>query len=269
VTVLTERPSASIGEPQQSLTPDIAVSIDAVSKNFGTRSDSVLALDSVSLQVHRGEFVCVVGASGCGKSTLLNLIAGLDAPSSGSVEVHDERTALMFQEAALFPWLTVEENVDFPLRNRGLARAERRETVASLLNSVQLEGFAKRRPHELSGGMRQRVALARALAQDAGVLLMDEPFGSLDAMIRDLLDLELERIWQRRRLTIVLVTHDVREAVRLGSRVLLMSSRPGRVADEFAIDLERPRLVDSPDVARLATEITGRLAAEVLPYARL
>lgn len=256
-----------------SAAPDLSnstvVSLDNVSKRFGAGPDAVQALDTVSLQVHQGEFVCIVGASGCGKSTLLNLVAGLDTPSTGTIGVQSQRTALMFQEAALFPWLTVEENVEFPLRTRGMGRAARRQTVASLLDSVQLGGFARRRPHELSGGMRQRVALARALAQDAGVLLMDEPFGSLDAMIRDLLDLELERLWRRAGLTILLVTHDVREAVRLGSRVLLLSSRPGRLAAEFPIDLERPRLLDSPEVARIATEITGRLAAEVRPYARL
>jgi NitT/TauT family transport system ATP-binding protein len=247
----------------------VVVALEHISKRFGAGVEAVQALDNISLQVRQGEFVCIVGASGCGKSTLLNLVAGLDTPTSGAIRVDSQRTALMFQEAALFPWLTVAENVEFPLRTRGVGRAERRRTIEALLDSVQLNGFAKRRPHELSGGMRQRVALARALAQDAGILLMDEPFGSLDAMIRDLLDLALERLWSRNKMTILLVTHDVREAVRLGSRVLLFSSRPGRVAAEFPIDLERPRLTDSPEVARIATEITGRLAAEVLPYARL
>ncbi len=253
--------------PQAAMPP--AISIRNVSKRFGAGDQAVHALENVSLQVQPGELVCIVGASGCGKSTLLSLVAGLDMPTAGSIEVESQGTALMFQEAALFPWLTVEENVEFPLRTRGIGRRERKERVASLLESVQLDGFAKRRPHELSGGMRQRTALTRALAQDAGVLLMDEPFGALDAMIRELLDLELERLWRRTGMTILLVTHDVREAVRLGSRVLLFSSRPGRLVGEFPIDLDRPRLLDSPEVAVLATEIIGRLSAEVAPYARL
>jgi NitT/TauT family transport system ATP-binding protein len=247
----------------------VLVSLQHVSKSFGFGSGRVQALEDVSLEVRQGELVCIVGASGCGKSTLLSLIAGLDKPSTGTIQIQSQRTALMFQDSALFPWLTVEENVEFPLRTRGIGRAERRRRIAELLESVQLTGFARRRPHELSGGMRQRVALARALAQDAGVLLMDEPFGSLDAMIRDLLDRELERLWAVSGLTILLVTHDVREAVRLGSRIVLLSSRPGRVASDLAVELPRPRSPDSPEVARLATVVTGRLAAGVLPYAQL
>src|SRR5262249_60788180 len=167
----------------------------------------------------------------CGKSTLLNLAAGLDAPTAGTVRV-DGRTALMFQEAALFPWLTVSRNVDLALRLRHRPARERAARVAELLDVVQLTGVADKRPHELSGGMRQRVALARALAQEADVLLMDEPFGALDAMTRDVLHEELERAWSETGLTVIFVTHNVREAVRLGDRVILLSSRPGRVAEE-------------------------------------
>jgi NitT/TauT family transport system ATP-binding protein len=272
--ILEFRPSAPAVElpaPASVGTGDgrLAVQIEHVTKRFGHGTESVLALSDVSIEIRAGEFLCIVGASGCGKSTLLNLVAGLDSATEGAVQVWSERTALMFQESALFPWLTVQENIDFPLRMRKIPATERRHTVASLLESVHLTGFERKRPHELSGGMRQRVALARALAQDAGVLLMDEPFGSLDAMIRELLDLELERLWAERGLTVIFVTHDVREAVRLGSRVLLLSSRPGRIAAEFGVDIERPRRVESAEVATLTAIITDCLGAEVSRGARL
>jgi NitT/TauT family transport system ATP-binding protein len=240
-----------------------AVSLAAISKVFGTRSDATPALDRVSLTVERGEFVCVLGASGCGKSTLLNLVAGLDRPSAGTLEVATERPALMFQEAALFPWLTAQGNVELALKLDGTPKAERRARVHELLTLVNLGEFGARRPHELSGGMRQRVALARALAQRSDLLLMDEPFGALDAMTRDLLHDELEALWTSTDLTVLFVTHNVREAVRLGDRVILLSSRPGRVAHEYPIDIPRPRRIDSPEVASLAAEITDRLREEV------
>ena len=170
----------------------VALRLDGVTKRHGVGEDSVVALDTMSLSVTAGEFVCVVGASGCGKSTMLNLVAGLDTPSAGQVQVQGGRPALMFQESALFPWLTVEENVAFPLQMQGVPRGERKQRVAELLAMVHLEKFGRRRPHELSGGMKQRVALARALAQRANVLLMDEPFAALDAMMRDHLHCELE-----------------------------------------------------------------------------
>jgi NitT/TauT family transport system ATP-binding protein len=213
-----------------------------------------------------GEFVCLIGASGCGKSTLLSLVAGLDAPTSGEVSTGGRRVALMFQESALFPWLTAAKNVEMPLRASGVARAERRERVAELLDLVQLSAFGDKRPHELSGGMRQRVALARALAQDADVLLMDEPFGALDAMTRDLLHEVLEGIWRRRQLTILFVTHEVREAVRLGDRVVLLSSRPGRVIGEFPVEFGRPRGMDSADTVGLAIKIKDRLREEIVRH---
>lgn len=240
----------------------VAVSIRGVSKVFSTGGASLLALHQVSLDVAPGEFVCLVGASGCGKSTLLNLVAGLEKPTRGRVEAA-ARTTLLFQEAALFPWLTVAGNVDLALRLRGIPKSARRDRVADLLTLVRLGGFADRRPHALSGGMRQRAALARALAQDADVLLMDEPFGALDAMTRDLLHDELERVWRDRHLTVLFVTHNVREAVRLGDRVLLLSSRPGRVVDEFSIQLPRPRRIESPELATVAAEIIDRLRLEV------
>ncbi len=243
------------------------VRIENVSKTYGSGSNALLALDRVSLDVQQGEFVCLLGASGCGKSTLLSLVAGLDQISSGSLDTGDRKVALMFQEAALFPWLSVSGNVELPLRLQGLGKAERRKRAGELLEVVRLSGFADKRPHELSGGMRQRVALARALAQNADILLMDEPFGALDAMTRDILHDELERIWREQNLTVLFVTHNVREAVRLGDRVILLSSRPGRVIEDFAIKHPRPRRIDSPEVSGQAAEITDRLRAEVARHA--
>jgi NitT/TauT family transport system ATP-binding protein len=238
------------------------IALADVSKAFGTSRDAVVALDHIDLEVRRGEFLCVVGASGCGKSTMLNLIAGLDQPTVGKVSV-EGRPALMFQEAALFPWLSVVDNVALPLRLRGVGRTARRARAAELLETVHLGGQEHRRPHELSGGMRQRVALARSLAQDADILLMDEPFGALDAMTRDLLHDELERVWSETGLTVVFVTHNVREAARLADRIVLLTSRPGRVAAEFVVDNPRPRRIDSPEVSTLAAEVTDRLREEV------
>jgi NitT/TauT family transport system ATP-binding protein len=243
------------------------VRLAGVSKTFGRGSSAVRALDQISLQVPPGEFTCLIGASGCGKSTLLNLVAGLEQPTSGEVSVSG-RVALMFQEPALFPWLTAAGNIDLALRARGLGRAERRQRTAELLDVVRLDGFGGKRPHELSGGMRQRVALARALAQDADVLLMDEPFGALDAMTRDVLHDELDRVWAGRQLTILFVTHNVQEAVRLGDRVVVLSSRPGRVVDQFDVPIERPRRIDSAPVAERAAQITDRLREEMSHGAR-
>jgi NitT/TauT family transport system ATP-binding protein len=240
-----------------------AVRLTGVSKAYGTGTGALLALDQISLKVTSGEFVSILGASGCGKSTLLSLIAGLDRPTLGTIDVGGARVGLMFQESALFPWLTVTGNVELALRTRGVPKAERRARTAELLDVVHLGDFARKRPHELSGGMRQRVAIARALAQDSDVLLMDEPFGALDAMTRDLLHDELERIWSGRSLTVMFVTHNVREAVRLGDRVILLSSRPGTVVAEFPVPLDRPRRIDDPAVATLAAGITDRLREEV------
>ena len=245
-----------------------AVAIQDVRKVFGHGPGAVVALDGVSLDVAPGEFVCLLGPSGCGKSTLLNLVADLDKPTSGRVDVRANRTALMFQEAALFPWLTVRGNIELALKLGGTPRERRRERSEQLLEMVHLMDFAKKRPHELSGGMRQRGALARALAQDSQVLLMDEPFGALDAMTRDLLHDELETLWRTTGKTVLFVTHNVREAIRLGDRVVLLSSRPGRVADITPVRIERPRRIDSPEVATLAATITDRLREEMERHAR-
>ncbi len=241
---------------------DPRISLQGVSKVFGFAGDTVRALDTISLEVRPKEFLCLIGASGCGKTTLLNLIAGLDRPTTGQIDRPSDGCALMFQESALFPWLTARRNVELPLRLAGLSKAERRRRVDELLKLVHLADFAEKRPHELSGGMRQRVALARALAQDREVLLMDEPFGALDAITRDLLHDELERVWQDTGLSIVFVTHNVREAVRLGDRVVMLTSRPGRIADEFWIDVPRPRR-DATALATASAEITDRLREEV------
>jgi NitT/TauT family transport system ATP-binding protein len=245
-----------------------AVRIDHVSKVYGTEGNSLHALDDITLHVAPGEFVCLLGASGCGKSTLLNLVAGLDRPTAGSIDTGARRTGLMFQESALFPWLTARGNVELPLKIRKVPRAERRRKADELLDLVNLGAFGDKLPHELSGGMRQRVALARSLAQEADVLLMDEPFGALDAMTRDVLHDELERIWRETGVTVVFVTHNVREAVRLGDRVILLSSRPGRIVEEYPIGIPRPRRLDSAEVAEQARVITDRLKEEVRRHGR-
>jgi NitT/TauT family transport system ATP-binding protein len=239
-----------------------ALSVDRLSVAFAHDDQLLLALEGATFEVKRGEFVCVVGASGSGKSTLLNVLAGLDRPSSGRAHVHG-RVAMIFQEAALLPWLTAAGNVELALELRGIKAPERRALAYDLLARVHLGGFEQRRPHELSGGMKQRVALARALAQDADVLLMDEPFAALDAISRDLLHEELERIWRESRLTVLFVTHNAREAVRLGDRVMVFTSRPGRVAHEIHVDLPRPRSLDSPELAVIAGRITERLKHEM------
>lgn len=239
--------------------PPAAVRLAEVTKRFGKGAASVAALGPLSLTVAAGEFVCVVGVSGCGKSTLLSLIAKLDKPTSGSVDTGDHRIAMMFQEPALFPWLTAADNVEMALRARAIPRRLRRATARELLHTVGLSESADRRPHQLSGGMQQRVALARALAQDADVLLMDEPFAALDALTRDRLQAELERIVLSRNLTVVFVTHNVREAVRLADRVVLLSQRPASVIEQFAVPLPRPRDINTAEVAELAAHITEQL----------
>ncbi|MGO8874026.1 MAG: ABC transporter ATP-binding protein [Acidimicrobiales bacterium] len=266
----------TVHEPTRAHPRAPSVSLAGVSKRHGNGHDGVVALQDISLTVARGEFVCLVGASGCGKTTLLNLVAGLDRPTVGTVDVAvgaasadgeatetGTGTAMLFQDSALFPWLTVAANVELPLRLRGVGKVERRAVADDLLGRVHLGGFGSKRPHELSGGMRQRVALARALAQDAGLLLMDEPFGALDAITRDLLHDELESLWTDRGFTVLFVTHNVREAARLGDTIVLLTSRPGRVAATYPVDLPRPRRIDSAEIAGLAATVTDQLRAEV------
>lgn len=246
------------------------LNIQKVSKYFKSKQGRVQALKDVSFEVSSGEFLCLLGPSGCGKSTLLNLIAGLDKVNGGLICADDVRIAgtgtdrvMMFQDPTLFPWLNVVDNVAFGLSMAGMGPRERREIADHYLQMVHLSHFRDAAVHELSGGMKQRVALARALALDPAVLLMDEPFAALDAQTRDLLHLELQDIWSKTNKTIVFVTHNVREAIRLGDRVLLMSARPGSVKREFPIDLPRPRELEDHGLVDLARVIVGELRIEV------
>jgi len=253
------------------LSPVSKVGLDEICLSYRTQSgERLLALDHINLQVRAGEFLCIVGPSGCGKSTLLHLIAGLHAQTSGQVLVDGHPVQgpgtdriLIFQEHGLFPWLTVAENVKFGMKMKGVPKAERIEKMRHYLRLVHLAKFEKSYIHQLSGGMKQRVAIARALATEPDVLLMDEPFAALDAQTRDLLHDELERIWNETGRTIIFVTHNVREAVRLGDRVVLLTFRPGRVKSEFPVTLPRPRSLEDPEVALAAREVLDELREEI------
>lgn len=244
----------------------MSVSVQGISKRFTGAATTVDALIDVDLDISTGQFVTLVGASGCGKSTLLNIVAGLELPDAGQVTVDGNRVfepgpdrAMVFQDGALFPWLTVVKNVEFGLKRIGVNGRERRERAMATLEAVELSTFADSCIHELSGGMRQRVAIARALAPEPKVLLMDEPFSALDAQTREDLYVELQRIWTRTKATILLVTHNVREAVTLGDRVVLLRRpAPGcsSVQAEFAVDLPRPRYIDDPEVSKVAKQIS-------------
>jgi sulfonate transport system ATP-binding protein len=263
---LTGRHRSSATEELQVIAPS-KLAIENVSKSFRGASGSVLALDRVSLNVAEAEFVCLVGASGCGKTTLLNIIAGLEKPDSGLVLADGKPVTgpgrerlVMFQEPALFPWLTVLGNVLFGLKLKpNLTSKDRRDVASYYLELVGLSRFERANIHELSGGMKQRVSLARALAPNPRVLLMDEPFAALDALTREQLYGDIQRIWKARRKTIVFVTHNVREAACLGDRVLLFAPHPGRIHEEFTVDLPRPRDINSVDLAAYATRITKAL----------
>jgi len=247
------------------------VGLNDICLSYRTQTgEKLLALDHINLQVRAGEFLCIVGPSGCGKSTLLHLIAGLQAPTSGQISVEGKPVQgpgtdriLIFQDHGLFPWLTVGQNVEFGMKMKGVEKAERLEKTRQYLRLVHLAKFENSYIHQLSGGMRQRVAIARALATEPDVLLMDEPFAALDAQTRDLLHDELERIWTDTGRTIIFVTHNVREAVRLGDRVVLLTFRPGRVKSEFPIELPRPRHLEDLEVASTAREILNELREEI------
>jgi len=264
-------PAGTVVLPVEPVSATPKVWLKDVSVAYRTENGSTLvALDQINLRVQSGEFLCIVGPSGCGKSTLLHLIAALQKPTSGSIVVDDEYVTtpgtdriMIFQEHGLFPWLTVGENVEFGMKMKGLSREEREEKTRYYLRLVHLAQFKDSRPHQLSGGMRQRVALARALATEPDVLLMDEPFAALDAQTRDMLHDELERIWAETGRTIIFVTHNVREAVRLGDRVVLLSFRPGRVKEEFVVSLPRPRYLEEVEVARTARQILDSLRDEI------
>jgi NitT/TauT family transport system ATP-binding protein len=269
---LHSKESSSVSEELQVVAPS-KLAIDNVSKSFKSASGLVQALDRVSLQVGEGEFVCLVGASGCGKTTLLNIIAGLEKPDSGAVMADGKPVTapgrdrlVMFQEAALFPWLDALGNVLFGLKLKpNLRPKDRLEIAKYYLELVELSRFEHANIHELSGGMKQRVALARALAPNPRVLLMDEPFAALDALTREQLYGDIQRIWKARRKTIVFVTHNVREAVCLGDRVLLFSPHPGRIQEEFVIELPRPRDLNSVELAEYASRIMRSLKAFTQP----
>ena len=247
------------------------LSLRGVGKSFrNARGDVVRAVTDVSLDIGSGEFVCLIGPSGCGKTTLLNMMAGLDAPSEGDVLLDGRPVtgpgpdrAMLFQEPALFPWMSVRRNVEFALKLIGVPKDQRGERAMFWLQKVHLRRFADAQPHELSGGMRQRAALARALACEPSVLLADEPFASLDAQTREILQQELQRVWAETRNTFVFVTHNVREAVFLADRVLLMSAPPGTMLEEQRISAPRPRDFEDVLLSKVVVDVHGHLIKEV------
>ena len=240
--------------------------IQGVDKTYTLGDQRIEALRGANLTVHKGEFVCLIGASGCGKSTLLRIVAGFEQPSAGSALMWSKPIAqpgpdrgMVFQDYGLFPWLTVRENIAFGPKSRGLGQAEVRDIVERFVSLVGLTRFADAHPHQLSGGMKQRVAIARVLANDAEVVLMDEPFGALDAMTRERLQDELLDLWQRTGLTVLFVTHSIEEAIFLADRVVVMEPGPGRIASEHRITLPRPRDVSSPEFNDVRRDLSSRL----------
>jgi ABC-type nitrate/sulfonate/bicarbonate transport system ATPase subunit len=252
------------------------LSVRGVSKQFtigaGSAATRIDALHGIDVEVQKGEFVCLLGASGCGKSTLLRIVAGFEQPSEGAVTMYGApivapgpERGMVFQDYGLFPWLTVRENIAFGPRERGIARSHVDAIADRFTGMVGLQKFASYYPAQLSGGMKQRVAIARVLANDCELLLMDEPFGALDALTRERLQAELLDIWQQTRLTVLFVTHSVEEAVFLANRVLVMSAGPGRISDDIRIDLPRPRDVSSPEFNDVRRALTGRLTSHLAP----
>ena len=251
----------------------IKIDVRRLSKSFSLGGVNLEALQNINLKVHDGEFCCVVGPSGCGKTTLLRILAGLESPTAGSVEIGSgpgdrPLNAMVFQEQSVFPWMTVDQNVAYGLHMRGVAAARTRDVTADLLAKVGLSAFARAYPHQLSGGMKQRVAVARAFAVDPEVLLMDEPFAALDEQSKVILQDELLKIWEGTRKTVVYITHSIDEAVALGDRVVVMTARPGRIKAEIDVDLARPRLVHElkgrPEFARIVGRVWGLLKDEVV-----
>ena len=247
------------------------LTVRGVTKRFPIGDDEVEALAPVDVAIPKGEFVCLIGASGCGKSTLLRIIAGFEEPTTGEVSINRKAIAgpgsdrgMVFQDYALFPWMTVRQNIGFGPRQRGWPREKIDETADEFVRMVGLERFADRYPNQLSGGMKQRVAIARVLANDANILLMDEPFGALDALTREQLQNELLQIWKRTGVTIIFVTHSVEEAVLLADRVLVMSAGPGLIDSDVRIDLPRARDVSSPEFNALRRNISQRLTSHLV-----
>jgi nitrate ABC transporter ATP-binding subunit len=248
------------------------LTIRGVTKRFAVGDDEVEALAPVDLTIPQGQFVCLIGASGCGKSTLLRIIAGFEEPTTGEALIHGKPITgpgsdrgMVFQDYALFPWMTVRENISFGPRQRQLPRGEIKSITDEFIRMVGLERFADRYPSQLSGGMKQRVAIARVLANNANILLMDEPFGALDALTREQLQHELLQIWARTGVTTIFVTHSVEEAVLLADRVLVMSAGPGRIDSDFRIELPRPRDVSSPEFNVLRRDVAQRLTSHLAP----
>lgn len=246
------------------------VILEGVEKKYPTGDTEVLALTDINLGIEEGEFICLLGPSGCGKSTLLRIIAGLLPETGGGITINGKRVvgpgperAMVFQDYALFPWMTVEENVEFGLEARGIPVEERRSVSSNLLKVVGLSDFAKRYPHHLSGGMKQRVSIARALAVEPDLLLMDEPFGALDAQTRSVLQDELLRIWRQYRKTVIFVTHSIDEAIYLADRVVVMTARPGRIKEIVVIDQDRPRDLGTPELGRCQRRVRELLTEEI------
>ncbi|MGZ8155789.1 MAG: ABC transporter ATP-binding protein [Burkholderiales bacterium] len=246
------------------------LAVHDVSKVFQIGEEQVEALREVNLVIGKGEFVCLIGASGCGKSTLLRIIAGFEQPSSGHVDIYGHSVSgpgsdrgMVFQDYALFPWLTVRDNIAFGPRQKGLPVTRVREITDEFVSMVGLTAFAERFPSQLSGGMKQRVAIARVLANEANILLMDEPFGALDALTREQLQDELLQIWARTGVTVIFVTHSVEEATLLADRVVVMTAGPGRIESDTLIDLERSRDVSSPAFNEVRRGLTRRLTSHL------
>ncbi|WP_039763538.1 ABC transporter ATP-binding protein [Caldicellulosiruptor sp. DIB 104C] len=253
----------------------MALMIENVSKRFQSKNKEINVLEKINLEVQNGEFICILGPSGCGKSTLLNIIAGLEKPTEGKVFLNGREVlspgpdrVVMFQESALFPWLKVIDNVEFGMKIRGVPKKERNERALKYLKMVHLTKFKDVYVHQLSGGMKQRVALARALTLDSEVLLMDEPFAALDSQTKNILLLELQRIWWETKKTIIFVTHNIEEAVLLADKVVVMSSNPGKIKKVFEIRLARPRLLDNPDIVYMISAIMKELKDEVEKIAK-
>ncbi len=248
------------------------IAVRGLRKHFTdiSRQEQIVALDGIDLEIGDDEFLTILGPSGCGKTTLLNIIAGIDQATNGDVRLDDEAIlkpgpdrAVVFQEYALFPWLTVEQNIEFGLRERRVAKAQRRARVREQIASVGLSGFERRYPQELSGGMRQRVAIARALVNDPKILLLDEPFAALDAQTRTLMQQELLRVWSAARRTAIFITHNIEEAILLGDRVVVMTARPGRIKEIVTVSLSRPRDVTSAEFNETRRRIGSMLESEV------
>jgi len=258
-------------QPKRFVPHNANIALRSVEQTYqSNKGPRLLALDNINLEIAAGEFVCIVGPSGCGKTSLLSLIAGLSFPTRGEVQLNNKPVTgpgtdriLIFQEHGLFPWLTVGQNVEFGMKMNGVKKSERKQKIKHYLQLVHLDQFEDSYTHQLSGGMRQRVAIARALATEPNVLLMDEPFAALDAQTRDLLHDELERIWRETGCTIVFVTHNIRESVRLGDRVVLMTYRPGRIKNEWKVEMPRPRHIEDAAVAKLSAEILCEMREEI------